>query len=96
MSLACFAGGIAHRLALECPDVKTGDRFLLSAEDESAELATWQLQDYIRGMYPNSATGVDGLGAGEKPSDPEKAFGKRKCPTLSHVQSGGLLSNEAF
>ena len=66
--------GTAHRLALEAPDLKTGDRFLLSAADPSAELATWQLQDALRSLYPESAVGVDGLGADEEPADPSKAF----------------------
>eukprot|EP01050_Picozoa_sp_SAG11_P006524 SAG11_NODE_509_length_8856_cov_2.930798_5_plen_243_part_00 len=48
--------GTAHRLALESPNVTTGDRFLLSASsDSSGELATWQLQDKLREMYPHSA-----------------------------------------
>ena len=66
--------GTAHRLALEAPDLKTGDRFLLSAADPSGELATWQLQDALRSLYPESAVGVDGLGADEEPADPSKAF----------------------
>ena len=67
--------GTAHRLALESPKVVTGDRFLLSAEDSSGELATWQLQEKLREMYPQSAVGVGGLGAGEGPADHAKAFG---------------------
>lgn len=66
--------GIAHRLALEAPDLKTGDRFLLSAADPSSELATWQLQDAVRELYPLSAVGAAGLGAGEEPTDASKAF----------------------
>ena len=67
--------GTAHRLALESPNVTTGDRFLLSAENSSGELATWQLQDKLREMYPHSAVGVGGLGAQEEPADRTKAFG---------------------
>lgn len=59
------------RLALENPDVVTGDRFLVSAYDETGEPATHELQDILRGMYPGSPIGKGGGGAGEEVDEAE-------------------------
>jgi hypothetical protein len=54
------------RLCLESPAVVTGDRFLVAAYDASGEVATHELQDMLRGMYPGAPIGRGGGGAGEE------------------------------
>ena len=42
----------AHRLAVETTQGGNGSRYILSAEDRTGELRTWELRDKLVNMYP--------------------------------------------
>jgi len=65
----------AHRLAAETNKGGNGSRYILSAEDRSGEMFTWQLRDKLANLFPNHShiegeEMIDGLPAKETYDSP--------------------------
>ena len=74
----------AHRLAAESTIASNGSRYILSAEDRSGELFTWELQQMLYDLYPN----VDLIGGEEMNGDEPAA------PTYDSPRSYCLLAKQ--
>jgi dihydroflavonol-4-reductase len=58
----------AHRLCAESTIARNGSRYLVSPEDRSGELRTWELQAKLRELFPYVATVGGEEMAGDKPA----------------------------
>lgn len=59
----------AHRLCAESTVAKNGSRYILSAEDRSGELFTWQMQARLKELYPMVAEIGGEEMAGDAPAE---------------------------